>query len=346
MARRQKLIEKELPLELPKPAAKPTGKVLDPQSDATLPLSNGLSIRRCVGNYTSVDRKFWAMLIALAWDNLDKKSIHEANLRDIARVFRELKSGDNGIDWLIASARRLERSSLEWEDDEEIGSTVLLAGLKIIKATGKIYYQFSDFLIEEILDNKFFSRLRLHFMIGLNSKYSVSMYTLLARAVNMRRPVIDMTVDELRNALSVPKGKLLPWKNFKAFAIEPAIAEINDNSLAAGFSVEFEQITTGRKVERVRFTVKKHPMLEADDERIKVRVATAKAKAVADGGKRLPLAAIEKARKAIDSAGLVMPDMNLAEADFLAWAESRPVPIKNIETAFVVFCKKRASTLH
>lgn len=344
MARRQKLIDKELPLELPKPAAKPTGKVLDPQSDATLPLSNGLSIRRCIGNYTSVDRKLWATLIALAWENLNKKRIHEANLRDIARMFRELKSGDNGIDWLIASARRLERSSLEWEDDEEIGSTVLLAGLKIIKASGKIYYQFSDFLIEEILDNKLFSRLRLHFMIGLNSKYSVSMYMLLARAVNMRRPIIEMTVDELRNALSVPKNTLSLFKHFKERAIEPSISEINDNSLAAGFSVQVEYITAGRKVERVRFTVKKHPILEADDKRIKARVATAKA--VADNGKRLPLAAIEKAREAIDSAGLVIPDMNLAEADFLAWAESRPVPIKNIETAFVVFCKKRASTLH
>ena len=46
-----------------------------------------------------------ATLAALAWDNLPTKSIHEANLRDIARLFRELKGGDNGIAWLMYERR-------------------------------------------------------------------------------------------------------------------------------------------------------------------------------------------------------------------------------------------------
>ena len=185
------------------------------------------------------------------------KSIHETNLRDIARLFRELKGGENGTAWLVASARRLLASRLDWEDDEERGTVGLLSGLKIKKQTGEIFYQFPDFLIERLLDNKQFSRLRLHFMIGLSGKYSVSLYMLLEAAANRQRPVIELNIDALRDALSVPEGKLLPWKNLRAKAIDPALKEINDNSTAAGFSVECEPVTRGRKVESVRFTVTK-----------------------------------------------------------------------------------------
>jgi hypothetical protein len=66
---------------------------------------------------------------------------------------------------------------------------------------------------------------------------------LLEAAANRQRPVIEMKIVELRDALSVPDGKLAPWKHLREFAIDPALKEINDNSTAAGFSVECEPIT-------------------------------------------------------------------------------------------------------
>ena len=154
-------------------------------------------------------------------------------------------------------AERLRQSGLNWEDEEERGTVSLLSGLKIKKQTGEIFYQFPDFLIERLLDNKQFSRLRLHFMIGLSGKYSVSLYMLLEAAANRQRPVIELTIAALRDALSVPEGKLLPWVHLKQKAIDPAVKEINDNPTAAGISVECEPVTRGRKVESIRFTVRK-----------------------------------------------------------------------------------------
>ena len=66
-------------------------------------------------------------------------------------------------------------------------------------------------MIERLLDNKQFSRLRLHFMIGLSGKYSVSLYMLLEAAANRQRPVIELNIDALRDALSVPVDKLGEW---------------------------------------------------------------------------------------------------------------------------------------
>jgi plasmid replication initiation protein len=175
--------------------------------------------------------------------------------QDIARLFRELKGGENGSAWIMASARRLRMSGLDWQDHKGDGTVALLSGLIINKETGTIYYEFPIFLIERLLDNQRFSRLRLHFMIGLSGKYSVSLYMLLEGAANLRRPIIELTVDELRDRLSVPNGKLEKWFDLNRFAIDPALKQINDNPIAAGFSVACEPILKGRKVERVRLTV-------------------------------------------------------------------------------------------
>lgn len=173
----------------------------------------------------------------------------------------------------MASAKRLMQSQLEWEDETETGAVSLLSGLRITKVSGAIFYQFSNFLIEKLLDNKQFSRLRLHFMIGLSGKYSVTLYMLLELAANRQNPVIEMTIDELRSVLSVPDGKLSRWVDLNRFAIEPAIRQINDNATAAGFSVEVEAIMKGRKFERVRFKVTKAAVRLADEAALRLRIS-------------------------------------------------------------------------
>ena len=58
--------------------AQPSGDVMDTSKPYTLPLNNEIALCRCVGAYTQTYRKLWATLVALAWDNLGKKSINEA----------------------------------------------------------------------------------------------------------------------------------------------------------------------------------------------------------------------------------------------------------------------------
>src|ERR1700744_2299890 len=200
---RTTLVE-NLPLNLPAPYAQPTGDVYDTDQPYTLPLNQRVALARVIGPYTEIDRKLWATLVAHAWDNLATESIHQANAREIARLFRELKGGQSGSEWVMESAKRLMQSQLEWEDETETGAVSLLSGLRITKVSGAIFYQFSNFLIEKLLDNKQFSRLRLHFMIGLSGKYSVTLYMLLESAANRYNPVIELTIDELRSVLSVP----------------------------------------------------------------------------------------------------------------------------------------------
>src|SRR3954452_2470637 len=107
---RTTLIERTLPLNLPEPVAAPTGRVYDTRQAYTLPLTRRIALARCVGPYTEIDRKLWATLVAHAWENLATENIHQANARDIARLFRELKGGQIGSEWVMVSAKRLMQS--------------------------------------------------------------------------------------------------------------------------------------------------------------------------------------------------------------------------------------------
>lgn len=338
---RTTLVERTLPLNLPEPVAHPSGDVYDASRPYSLPLNQRITMARCLGPYTEIDRKLWATLVAIAWDDLAKKSIHEANARDIARLFRELKGGQSGSEWVMASAKRLMQSQLEWEDETETGAVSLLSGLRIKKVSGAIFYQFSDFLIEKLRDNKQFSRLRLHFMIGLSGKYSVTLYMLLESAANRRNPVVELSIDDLRHVLSVSEGKLSRWVDLNRFAIEPAMRQINDNATAAGFSVDVETVMKGRKFERVRFKVTKAALRVADDDALRLRIShrnADEAKAPPASGASYQLdAALTIIRR--EARGL---DAQVILREFDEWVRGSDQLIKNPLGLLTEFARKKA----
>ena len=334
------LVERTLPLNLPAPVAHPSGKVMDTTTPYTLPLNNEIAICRCVGIYTEIDRKLWATLVALAWDDLTKKSIHEANARDIARLFRELKGGDNGTAWIMKSARRLADTRLDWEDEDEEGTAVLLAGLRIKKISGAIYYQFSDFLIEKLLNNRRFSRLRLHFMIGLSGKYSVSLYVILEAVANLEHPILELSVEELRNRLSVPVGKLKLWADLYRFAIAPAIKQINLNPKASGFVVECEPIKRGRSFAAVRFKISKSESRMLAEDTMMKRVKKSTASSPSSDTHSMPSYNLDDALDIIRREARGM-DAYYVLREFEEFAKSRKTIPKNPLGALTVFARKK-----
>jgi len=178
--------------------------------------------------------------------------------RRVATLFRELGPVRNGTEWLLESARHLHQSSFIWENSNDVGSTTLLSGIKINKKNGEISFAFDPFLKQMLLKNELFSRLRLHFIIGLQGKYSVSLYILLQGYVNRRHRVCELTLDQLRESLAVPAGRLGRYIDLMKNAIQPAMEQINSAPQKAGFTVEFEPILLGRRVTGARFIVTKH----------------------------------------------------------------------------------------
>ena len=61
------------------------------------------------------------------------------------------------------------------------------------------------------------------FMLGLSGKYAVTLYMLLESVANLKTPVLDVELNQLRQWLKIPDGKMEKWYDINRFALEPAL---------------------------------------------------------------------------------------------------------------------------
>lgn len=321
---------------------------------ATVPVPLPVIIVNIHGPFTERDRKLWVFLLHVVWDHLETNAIHEVPVQDICRVFREL-GGDRSNGWIWESAQRLTRSIVEWEQTEAdhryrgISSLFSAAITDDARENGILRFAFPALLVPILKDPGRFARLRVHFMMGLSGKYAVTLYELLESVANRREPQVKVELSELRRWLKVPEGKLTRYQDLRRFVLEPAVAQINDDPVAAGFSVEVEALKAGRSVRAIRFRLTKTAERETLEARLQTYgeslgrtksepmriVRDDPANLVAARMLSLPTAAFEKARQ-------IAPDFDVyaLEQEWRVWQAEKPVP-DNPEKAFLGFCRRK-----
>lgn len=316
------------------------------ESLATVPLPNDVIITKVDGPYTERDRKLWAFLVAAVWDDLATTRIHEMRAAKINAVFHEL-GGTTTSSWIWESARRLSKTIVEWEQGEDgkrlqgISNMMNAVTSKEARTTGFLRFEIPALLGEVIRNPCRFSRIRLHFMIGLSGKYAVTLYMLLESVANKQTPVLDVQINQLRQWLKVPEGKLEKWFDIKRFILEPALKQINDNPDAAGFSVVMDEFKEGRAVNRVRFTLVKTAERLEGEKALRQKEKTVQfesdgqIKPIDNDSLILPTSAYEQAKK-------VAPNLDIyfLENEWRIWIADKPKP-SNPPGSFVGFCRSR-----
>jgi hypothetical protein len=332
----------------------PTGNPWKPseQDPATVPVPLPVIIVKVEGPYMERDRKLWTFLLHAVWDEIpddlqeEKLVIHELTVTKINQVFREC-GGAHHSKWIWESAKRLAKTTVEWEDEEYEGIENLLNAriTKQAQASGVLYFHFPTMLTPRIKKAKRFARLRTHFMLGLCGKYAVTLYELLESVANKINPVLDVPVVTLRQWLKVADGKLITWDNFNRRALLPAVEQINANPLGSGFTVAMQPIKKGRAVDRVRFQVHKV------DERRSIEEAMQGGKQLTDVGNKaktsnhlsVPLfGSIHLKTSDFERAKAAAPgwDIYCLEQEWRSWIAKKEQP-ENPGKAFVAFCRKK-----
>lgn len=236
--------------------------VISDDDPATVPVPLQTVIVSVEGPYTERDRKLWVFLLHAVFDELGKQPLHSLSVREINSIFREL-GGEHGTQWLWESAKRLAKTTIEWEytlgDDRVQGVASLFSAEvhKAARATGKLRFGFPALLIPILKEPSRFARLRVHFLLKLSGKYAVTLYEILEGFVNRRDGECRVSLDDLRTWLKVPKDSYPTWKNFRLRVLDPAVKQINDDPLGAGFSVEYEPIRKGRFYNEILFKLTK-----------------------------------------------------------------------------------------
>ena len=306
----------------------------------TVPIPNDVIITKVTGNFTERDRKLWSFLVAAVWDDILTTRIHEIKISKIHDVFRQI-GGDTSSGWIWDSARRLTKTVVEWEEGPDAKRLVGISNLlnaqthKDLKESGILRFEIPALLGEVVRKPYRFSRLRLHFMLGLSGKYAVTLYMLLESVANLKKPVLDVELNQLRQWLQVAEGKLIDWYDLKRRAIQPAVTQINNNPLAAGFSVEVEEIKDTRAITRLRFIVTKTEERLNSDNASKAKRALPGPSNKTANNKPLPRTAYQQAK--IAAKGW---DVYVLEREWRDWLSTKANPDYS-PASFVAFCKKR-----
>lgn len=112
-------------------------------------------------------------------------------------------------------------------------------------------YEFHPKLLPILRDSQIFARLEMQILHGFGTKYGMALYEIIAKRIGLKHVFYnDFEIEELRDYLGVPDGKLGPFAALRRKAIEPAVAEVN---ALAPFSCSIDVIEKqGRKVAKLR----------------------------------------------------------------------------------------------
>lgn len=115
--------------------------------------------------------------------------------------------------------------------------------------SGYLTYEFDPRLVAILSDSQIFAKLQLDVIRAMSSKYALALYELIAKRARLSYVHSEtFPVEQFRLLLGVPVGKLDTYSNLLKFAITPAVDEVNK---LADFSVAFEPVKVGRKVEAI-----------------------------------------------------------------------------------------------
>jgi Initiator Replication protein len=121
----------------------------------------------------------------------------------------------------------------------------------------EVRYEFSPALRRAVANSSHWAVISRRAVLAFESKYALRLYGILSLRAGLRKAAQDFALEDLRELLGVPTGKLPRWKDFRAYVLDRALAEINQ---LAGFHAGYVPITRGRRVVGVALTwgVKDH----------------------------------------------------------------------------------------
>lgn len=199
---------------------------------------------RGVGPLTLHDRRVFNSLIEAAWG----PGMAEPG-REFTVPTSSLKHANEPMHRLIESIERLMQTVVVARAADGAEMRLQLLGANTIRTTnnaGTLTYSFWPQLAALVRDSSIFAKLDHAVMQSFSSKYAFALYEAVARRARLRHVFREtFTLEGIRELLGVEKGRLVPYKNLKIKAIDPALIEVN---ALTPYNVALEPRLEGRKV--------------------------------------------------------------------------------------------------
>lgn len=205
-------------------------------------------------------------LLHAVYEELEPGKTHEIDMYKVHKSLRtQYGIADKSIKWVWDSVQTLSRFTVEWIDtrgDERwecVGSLINHAATNAAaRKEGILRFRFYNELVPVLKEQSRFSRMRLHFLMGLSGKYAIILYGILEGLANQKHTKsLEISIDELRTWLKIENDEYKLYGHLKARVIEPAIKQINKDPVKSGITVSYIPKKRGKKVVALEFTVEK-----------------------------------------------------------------------------------------
>lgn len=193
-----------------------------------------------------IDRRTFNLMLGAAWENISEDIEHVIPKRELRPTASHSVGErlDDSIGRLMGG--RVKVNITRDGKPYTLNMPLLETVAEPLRSDGNVYFRFPRELRKLILDSNVFARLQKDVMFALTSKYALALYEMIQKRGNLSYKTTEtFPVQELRDYLGVPYGKLTLYKNFKAKALVPAVTEVNG---LADFGVSFYEVKRGRTV--------------------------------------------------------------------------------------------------
>lgn len=218
----------------------------------------------------------------------------------------------------------------------------------------EVRFQLSPVLRLVLARSNHWAALSRRAVMAFESRYALRLYEVVAiRSGLSSKSTETFSLEDLRSRLGVPPGKLVRWTHLRQFALDVAVAEVNQLS---GFHISYAPMKRGRSVTGVRLTWAVHGAqgrtavareLEASRVGRKARREGTVEAVVEDdlpGILTFPRTGTIRYGRweqiARDNLPQPTPDLDHVAGRFRAWADGKfPMAHPDIEARFIGFCR-------
>ena len=288
-------------------------------------------------------------LLHAVYEELEPGKTHEI---DMHKVHHSLKDQygmtHKSTKWVWDSAKTLSKFVVEWMEDRDdgrwecVGSLINYAQTNAAaREEGILRFRFCNELVPVLKEQSRFSRMRLHFLMSLSGKYAIILYGILEGLANQKHTnTLEVSIVTLRKWLKIEPNQYQKYNDFKRFAIEPAIKQINKYPSKSGLTVSYTPKKRGRKIVSLKFTVDKdHTRTVIDADFKKRGTPPKKTSALSPFNMDKLSNMLRKEFPSHDKYALIEQN----ETDFRNWiyGSGKSETVKSFEAVFVKFLKNK-----
>lgn len=195
------------------------------------------------------DQILYNQLLAHSWDTIADGGIHRIRKSALRGSHDSNDRLHTSFDTLMGAWAKIKYRDKE-TGEKRIGRVHLLgANSEQEEEEGFFYYRWPPELIAIIKNSRTWARLKSHIMYSLRSKYSIRLYELIEKRINLAQQSEVFDVDDLRARLGVEKDVLPRFADFNKHCLKLCLAEVNQ---LTDFTVSAALIKKGRSVVQIQ----------------------------------------------------------------------------------------------